>query len=295
MEDKEIIEKIKELKAVKPTKEWAFWLKSNILEKGKQEELVRKPQFKLVSWRFVSRYSKVWIPSLLAVFFVFSFAYAQFTLPGNIFYPLKTVAQNARIYLAPANQKPVVRLEIAKARLNDLMKVRNHQQAVALVIQNTQENLKNVPEDIKNIPSKKLSLLVSQRAQNNYQDISQMVKKTNLSSTEKAKLNQAIKDSQKEVLTYAMNTSEELNQCPSSLESQLVELSAYFNTPEVFHNWSIEDISKVKSLLTKVSDDLKKGECLKAKDKMESIHQLLLIHPASNPVEDTTTTLPSSD
>lgn len=294
MEDKEIIEKIKELKAIKPTKEWVFWLKSNILEKGKQETLVRKPQFKLASWSFVSRYSKIMIPSLLAVFFVFSFAYAQFTLPGNAFYPLKTLAQNVRIYLAPANQKPVIRLEVAKARLLDLMRVENHQKVVALVAQKTRENLKNVPQDIKNISSKKVSLLVSQRVQKNYQNLSQMVKKTHLSPEEKVKLDQTIKDSKKAVLTYTFDTSEMLNQCPSSLESQLVELAAYFNAPKVFRNWTVEDISKVKSLLTKASDDLKKGDCLKAKDQMESIHQLLLIHPASNPVEDTTT-LPSSD
>jgi len=294
MEDKEIIEKIKELKAIKPTKEWVFWLKSNILEKEEQERLVRKPQFKLAGWSFVSRYAKVLAPSLLAIFLVFSFVYAQFTLPGNVFYPLKTLAQNIRIYLAPANQRPVVRLEIAKARLLDLMRVENHQKAVTLVAQKTRENLNNIPEDIKSIPSKKVSLLVSQRVQKNYQDLPQIVEKTHLPSEEKAKLDQTIKDTQEKVLTYTFDTSEELNHCPSSLESQLVKLSAYFNTPQVFQNWTLEDISKVKSLLTEASGDLKKGDCLKAKDKIESIHQLVSIHSASSPVEDTTT-LPSSD
>jgi len=49
---------------------------------------------------------------------------AQNSLPGNPLYPLKTLTQNARLALAPQSEKPVVRLEIAQARLEDLKRPR---------------------------------------------------------------------------------------------------------------------------------------------------------------------------
>jgi len=308
MEDKELINKIQALKAIKPTSEWAFWLKSNIIERKIQLHIQKNHQFQLASFSFFPHYAKRLVPAVIAVFFVFSFTYAQTTLPGNPFYPVKTLTQNTRLYLAPANQKPVVRLEIAKIRINDLMEVENHRKAIASAVQGARKNIEDVPQDIKNISSKKLALDISKRVQSNVKDLSQIVDRTRLSSEDKDSLNESIDNTQKEVLTFIYDTTEEINHCPSYLGNRLLEVETYFaNTPQVFQNWTLGEINKVRGLLSEASALVKEGKCLEAKEKIESINHLIEIHSAdvpsasestisgeSNPVEDTNFS-PSSD
>ncbi len=308
MEDRELINKIQALKAIKPTSEWAFWLKSNILETKAQLHTQKNHQFKLAGFSFFPRYAKTLVPAVIAVFFIFSFTYAQTTLPGNPFYPVKTLTQNTKLYFASTNQKPVVRLEIAKARINDLMEVKNHQKEIASAVQGARKSIENVPQDIKNISSKKLALDISKRVQSNVNDLSSIVNQTNLSSEDKDTLNKSINNTQEAVLSYIYETTEEINHCPSYLENRLLEVETYFaNTPQVFQDWTLSEITKVRGLLSDASTLVKEGECLEAKEKIESINLLIEIHSAdvtstsdstssgeSNPVEDTNF-LPSSD
>jgi len=113
MQEKDLIKNLKDLKQIKPNKDWAFWLKSNILE-TKPNSLYNKPRVKLAIFSFIPKYQKTLVPSLLAVFLICSFAFAQTTLPGSVLYPIKTLTQNTKIYLASENTKPVVRLETSK-------------------------------------------------------------------------------------------------------------------------------------------------------------------------------------
>ena len=278
MQEKDLIKNLKDLKQIKPNQDWAFWLKSNILETKPQSHLY-KPKIKLAVFSFIPKYQKVLIPSLLAFFFVFSFTFAQTTLPGSVLYPIKTLTQNTKIHFASENTKPVVRLEIAKARMEDLSKVENHEKEISVIAKNIGRDLEIVPEEIKKINKKQVALNVSKDIQERSRDLKAMAEKISLEEKERAELNKSVENSQFQVLTLIMEVTEEINQCPSYLQNKLAGLEQYFsNTSNIFQNWKLDDVVKVRNWLGEASDFIRAGSCLEAMEKIESINNLMTIH-----------------
>ena len=278
MEEKDLIQKLQNLKQIKPNQDWVFWLKANILQTKPQSGLY-KPKVKLAVFSFVSKYQKTLVPSLLAFFFVFSFVFAQTTLPGNVLYPIKTLTQNAKIYLASENTKPVVRLEIVKARMEDLGKVENYEKEISAIAKNIRRDLEIVPEEIKKINKKQIVLNVSKDIQEKSKDLKELADKISLEDKEREELNKSVESSQSQVLALIIETTEEINQCPGCLQNKLVDLGKYFtDTQEGLYQWSANDIIKCKDLLSEASNAYKAGDCLTAMDKIESINKLLSIH-----------------
>ena len=278
MQEKDLIQKLQNLKQIKPNHDWVFWLKANILQTKPQSGLY-KPKVKLAVFSFVSKYQKILVPSLLAFFFVFSFVFAQTTLPGNILYPIKTLTQNTKIYLASENTKPVVRLEVVKARMGDLSKVENYEKEISAIAKNIGRDLEIVPEEIKKINKKQIVLNVSKDIQERSKDLKELADKISLEDKEREELNKSVENSQSQVLALIIETTEEINQCPCYLQNKLVELEKYFtDTQEELYQWSPDDIIQCKNLLLEASSAFKAGDCLTAIDKIESINKLLSIH-----------------
>jgi len=289
MQEKDIIQKLQDLKQIKSDQDWAFWLKAHILQTKPQSGLYDKPKIKLAVFSFISKYQKVAIPSLLVFFLVSSFAFAQTTLPGSVLYPIKTLTQNTKIYLASENTKPVVRLEVAKTRMEDLSKVENHEKEISAVIQNVQKDLEIVPQEIKKINKKQVALNVSKDIQERSKDLKNLADKISLEDKERNELNQAVENSQSQVLALIIETTEEINQCPSRLQRELEYLGKYFTDTEgELYQWSTNDIIKCKDLLSEASNAYKAGDCLTAMDKIESINKLLSIHSLDVQVETST-------
>jgi len=288
MQEKDLIKKLKDLKQIKPDQDWAFWLKSNILQ-TKPDNLYNRPRVRLAVFSFISKYQKVVIPSLLAFFFVFTFAFAQTTLPGNVLYPIKTLTQNARIYFASENAKPIVRLEVAKARMEDLSKVENHKKEISVIAKNIRKDLEIVPEEIKKIDKKQVALNISKDIQERSKDLKNLADKIPLEDKEREELNKSVENSQSQVLALIIETTEEINQCPSYLEDKLAELKQYFSdTPNIFQYWKLDDVVKVRNWLGEASNFIRTGNCLEAMEKIESINKLLIIHSLDVQVETVT-------
>jgi len=288
MQEKDLIKNLQDLKQIKPNQDWAFWLKSNILE-TKPDSLYNKPRVRLAIFSFIPKYQKVLIPSLMAFFFVFSFAFAQTTLPGNVFYPIKTLTQNAKIHFASENTKPVVRLEVAKARMEDLSKVENHKKEVNIIAKNIGKDLGIVSEEIKNINNKQVALNISEDIQERSKGLKNLADGISLEEKEKNELNQAVEDSRSQVLAYIIETTEEINQCPGYLQNKLEEIGKYFSVNQnELYQWPINDVIKCKNLLSEASDAYKAGDCLTAMEKIESINKLLSIHSLDVKVETST-------
>jgi hypothetical protein len=73
-----------------------------------------------------------------------------------------------------------------------------------------------------------------------------------------------------------METTEEINQCPSFLSNDLVELGERFtDIQNAMIQLPSDEIIKMKNLLIEASASLKAGDCLAAMEKIESINQLL--------------------
>jgi hypothetical protein len=287
MEEKEIIQKLSEFKKVKPNSDWAIWLKANILESKPSSAVIaseakqsnNKPRVKLAAFSFIPKYQKILVPSLLAFFFVFTFAFAQTSLPGDVLYPIKTLTQNAKIYFASENTKPIVRLEVAKSRMEDLSKVENHEKEISAMTKNISKDLGLVPQEIKKIDKKEVALDVSKKVQEKSKDLQVMADKIPLRENDKQELTKTVENTQSQVLALIIETTEEINQCPSYLKESLVELENYFtNAEKGLVQWSSDDIIKSRGLLIEASDAFKAGDCLTAMEKIESINQLLQIH-----------------
>jgi hypothetical protein len=278
MQEKDLIKKLQELKEIKPDQDWAFWLKSNILQ-TEPDNLYNKPRVKLAVFSFVSKYQKIAIPSLMAFFLVFSFAFAQTSLPGSVLYPIKTLTQNTKIYLASENTKPVVRLEVAKARMEDLSKVENHKKEIIAIAKKIGKDLEIVPEEIKKISKKQVALNISKDIQERSKDLKTMVERISLEDKEREELNKSVENYQSQVLALIIETTEEINQCPSYLQNKLAELELYFsNTPNVFQYWKLDEVVRVRNWLGEASNFVRAGSCLEAMEKIESINNFMSIH-----------------
>jgi len=120
MSKNDLENKIRQLKEIKPRKEWAVLLKSQILNSAteKQVEMVEIPAVKIgimdvISGIFFQR--KLAYASVLSLMFmvVGVFGFVNYTMPGDIFYPVKKIAEQTQ-------QTP---LQIAYNRSEDLVKV----------------------------------------------------------------------------------------------------------------------------------------------------------------------------
>jgi hypothetical protein len=248
-----------------------------------------KPRVKLVSFSFIHQYQKALVSAAFVVLFISTFAFAQTALPGSSLYPVKTLTQTARLFLTPKDYKSVVRLQITKARLEDMAKITDQEQTIALMSQNIQKDLQAIPQELKNIQKKQKALDISKQVQNEAKDLNNIIAKTQLQSQDKEALEKTTQDTQAQVLALIIETTEEMNQCPSYLQDKLANLQKYFtDNVQTLIQWPIDDITKVRTLLADISNDIKAGNCLESLEKMESINQILQIHSLDIKVETST-------
>jgi len=290
MTEKELLEQLNELKSIKPNEDWANWLLSNILSQSSfviasEAKQSQKPKIHLVSFSFLHQYQKALVSVALVVLFVSTFAFAQTALPGNPLYPIKTLTQNARIALAPKDYKPVIRMQIAKNRLQDI--AQTHQKDnIALLSQNVQKDLETIPKELKNIQNKNKTLTYSKQVQTEAQGLKDIISQTQLQPQEKEALEKTSQEAQNQVLSLIIDTQDQINNCPTYLKDKLTNLQNDFaQQGQNLIQWPPDDINKVRVLVSDIENDLKAGNCLEAMDKIESINQILQIHSLDIKVE----------
>ncbi|MGC8651323.1 MAG: hypothetical protein ACP5RX_01770 [Minisyncoccia bacterium] len=296
MTEKELIEQLKQLQNIKPNENWADWLLSNILSKSpnviaseaylRRQAKQSQSRVTLASFSFLRQYQKALVSAVFITLFVSTFVLAQNTLPGNPLYPVKTFTQNIRIALAPTDYKPVVRMQVAKSRLQDISQT-HQKDNIALLSQNVQKDLETIPKELKNIQNKNKVLTYSKQIQTEAKNLKDIISQAELQPQEKEALEKTSQDTQNQVLSLIIDTQDQINNCPTYLKDKLAQLQKDFtNQEQNLINWSPDDINKVRVLVSDIDNDLKAGNCLEAIDKIESINQILQIHSL-----DTTTSL----
>ncbi len=288
MNEKNLIQQLKEFKTIKPNNDWVNWLKANLLE-IKFNNILERPKVRLVSFSFIKNRS--FIPVLLGLFAIVSFSFAQVSLPGNILYSIKTLTQDTRIYLSSDQAKPMVRLEIAKARMEDLSKIQNHEKEIKEMVKTINKDLELVPQEIKKINKKQVALDVSKNIQEKSKDLQGMADRIVLEENDKQELTKTVENTQSQVLALIIETTDEINQCPSFLSNNLIEMSGYFADTDMkilMNQWSMSEVIKAKALLSEASESFRAGDCLTAMEKIESINQLLSILSLDVQVETST-------
>jgi len=111
MTENELIGKIRELRQIKPRKDWVILTKSQILG---EEKPVFAPFF-------------IFRPVYAGVLFVFIllglFGTAQNALPGDLLYPIKKIVEKSRVVFISEADKPKADLELANKRLEELNQI----------------------------------------------------------------------------------------------------------------------------------------------------------------------------
>jgi len=161
MNDKQLIAKLQELKQIKPSKDWVVSLKKEII--GEQPKFGSPAYAKASVGRQILTIfevlPKVLFQKKLAYAFAFClvvligmFGFAQNTLPGDLLFPVKKIAEQSQGALLSGVEQSKYNLDIANRRLEDLANIikTNRTGNITPAIQEVKET---VNEIAKNMPS----------------------------------------------------------------------------------------------------------------------------------------------
>ena len=243
----------------------------------------KKYQFRLANFSFLSQYRKSLVLSAVLIFAVGSLAFAQNSLPNSPLYPLKVAYQDDKIFLAGKDDRAQVRAIVLEERLNDLKQVESSDNPrVNKVVKKIENDLKVLPAEISQAEKKQTVLNVSQSVKERTDKIQQELPQINALKDNK-QLEETIQETNQKLLGMILETTEEINQCPSTIQQRLETLNTYFSQPENMNNLTISEITKINSLLKEANQILKAGDCLGALEKIESLDLLKSIHSLEIP------------
>ncbi len=140
MTSEELIGKIRELRQIKPRKDWVLLTKTQILGED-------KPVF---SPFFIFRPVPVFA-GVLFVFILFGFlGTSQNSLPGDLLYPIKKITEKARVVFVSETGKPKANLELANKRLEEINQIAQNNEVRKLVpaINEFQASISKVTENL---------------------------------------------------------------------------------------------------------------------------------------------------
>lgn len=231
--EKELIAKIRELREIKPRKEWVFLTKNRILgeEKLESSRFFRIGEF--FSGLFVQ--PRLIYASLTLLFIIFGlFGFAQNSLPGDLLYPIKKITEKSQAVFVSKEELPKLQLELANKRLEELNKIAqtNDVKKLAPAITEFQENVDRAVKSL--VKSKKIDKeLVEKTA---------MIEKT--------------REEVEKVLGTNIGTEEYENSLAKIVESQLKDLENRSLTEEQ------------KEILEKAKSDFENGDYSQALEKV---------------------------
>jgi hypothetical protein len=138
MTEREVIEKIRLLKQIKPEKNWVFLTKERILGKEPIFFPFLKPAF----------------AGLLFILILFGLSFTS--LPGEPFYLIKKLVERGQTVFVPEEERPKLELELANKRLEELSKIaeKNDVKKLAPAINEAKESVAQATKNL--VKSKKV-------------------------------------------------------------------------------------------------------------------------------------------
>jgi len=149
MTEKELIKQLKTLKEIKPRKEWALLLKSEILNAEYAEQKIAvKPASK--AWSILElfplfNYQKklVYAFATLCFFVVGVFGFAQYTMPGDLLFPVKKITEQTQTPLQVAYNRSEDLVQIIKEN-----KIQNLDSAILEFKASVTDAAKTITQDL---------------------------------------------------------------------------------------------------------------------------------------------------
>jgi len=148
MTEDELIKKIKGLREIKPSKEWVFLTRSQILGE-KPDRGGRASAISEVLRVFT--YKPVLVPVLAVFVLIGLFILSQNSLPGDPLYSVKKLTEKGQAFFVSDGDKTKVQLEQVNSRLEDLTKIaeKNQVKKLAPAIDEFQKTLSQAAQNLK--------------------------------------------------------------------------------------------------------------------------------------------------
>jgi hypothetical protein len=148
MEEKELISKIKGLKDIKPNKDWAVFVKAEILGKEPKANWISVLEF---FPGLIYKHSRLAFATLIVFGIVAgTFGFAQGALPGDPIYALKRATEKAQLAFVSEKNLPNAQIGLANKRLEELNVIAKTNQSgkLAPAIQEFQANVSRAAKDL---------------------------------------------------------------------------------------------------------------------------------------------------
>jgi hypothetical protein len=127
MTEKELISKIRLLRQIEPRKDWVIFTRKRILGENPSFGDLISDTFKLFP-NLLFQYKLALASLALVGILLGTFGFAQTSLPGDLLFPFKKVAERTRAIFVSETEKPKIELELANKRLEELrMIAQTHQ------------------------------------------------------------------------------------------------------------------------------------------------------------------------
>lgn len=136
MEEKDLINKIKQLKTITPDNDWVLSNKTNLLGEERQ-----------IDWALFFKPALAGV-SLFAI--ILAFNLSQDSLPGEVLFTLKKLTEDKNTILCPKDEKPIRNFELANKRLEELNLIAesNDVKKIAPAINEFQSSIKDVTKEL---------------------------------------------------------------------------------------------------------------------------------------------------
>ena len=132
MTEKQLISKIKQLKQIKPSENWVYFAKNQIL--NDERRIFKKEtgfNFSFVSFikelqkgeMFVFQHKPAFAFLTVLLILIGVFGFAQSSIPGDSLFTLKKIAEQSQSIFVSEENQPKRNFELANKRLDDLTKI----------------------------------------------------------------------------------------------------------------------------------------------------------------------------
>jgi len=146
MNDKKLIAKLQELRQIKPRKDWVVLLKKEIVG-----ERSRTTVFNVLP-RTIFHHKLVYATISVFVILVGLFGFAQNTVPGDLLFPVKKIAEQSQGALLTSMDQSNYNLDIVNKRLGELANIikENKTGNIAPAVQEIKDGIAQVVKDMPN-------------------------------------------------------------------------------------------------------------------------------------------------
>lgn len=221
MTERELINKIRELKQARPSDDWLFSARHSLINRIRLSEGAKSDIGNSLSfWGWIKQYQTLALMTCLVVNIIagpWLLAEAsRSSLPGEMLYSIKKIGENLQIKVSSNEDKSQLQVEFANRRLEELNKIaerlalaskETETEQTKQVINDFKNSLAGAKEYLNNTVSKEKAVVVAKKAKKMEEDL---IKAREGASKETqadfAEAEEAIKDIKHQILTVIINS-----------------------------------------------------------------------------------------